>query len=87
MRNLTKEEWEIWWDDPVTVIFRQYLKDYRSKLLELGLNQLLAGPFPLEDQGPWRQQCQLLQELSELDYEDLKRAYEGEDDNSDIATG
>lgn len=85
---MNADEYQRWKDDPLTVKFHQYLRDYRASLME----RWAAGGLKDEENLMAVARCQMAEEIVTFDDDTISQFYrqttKGSDDvREDQATG
>lgn len=72
-----REQWEGWLAHPVTQAYREWLRQWREQIKE----QWAEGHYPAQELEA-RCKCQVLKDMSEMDYEVYEKFMRGESDVS-----
>ena len=80
---MTVDEYQRWKDDPLTVKFHQYLRDYRQDLMERWATGAIRAPEDLMAMA----RCQCCLDIVELDDDSISEFYRKTTKGSDDVPG
>lgn len=81
--ELTAQQWAEWRNHPVTLVFRNYLRDFQKSLKDEGWERLQMGVLSQVEMGEFKGRSAALLEMADLPHEALVNFYAApqEEDN------
>lgn len=84
IQGIGEQEYQLWRNHPATLMFRQYLEDFREELKRVALARWEADNLNLSLEHEIRAKREILAEMADVPFESIVTFYEA--DNAAEAT-